>query len=212
MLQAYPTKSGTGITILGDYGDLASLYSTVQHVADTLKESNRYQKGQFQLLMNFCYEIRKAYSGQRDKEKITFDSGDEHSYYAFRVVWTDILIFISVLRHNAGYAQSDKFNQACMYLVEYFVEKALFEYDPEGANIIKEFIAQRINIRDQYAFLIYQAVHIKFVTEKPGKTANDNQLVNGFDGHTQAARKSRRKGVHHTQPGVQKEPGQGHDA
>jgi len=170
MLQAYPTKNGTGITILGDYGDLASLYDTVQHVADTLSESNKNQKGQFQLLMNFAYEIRKAYSGQREKEKISFDTDDEYYYYGFQVVWTDILIFISVLRHNAGYAQSDKYNQACMYLLEYVVEKALFEYDPEGASIIKEFIAQRINIRDQYAFLIYQAVHIKFVTEKPGKT------------------------------------------
>jgi hypothetical protein len=169
MLQAYPTKNGTGISILGDYGDLASLYETVHHFADTLDENNKFQKAQHQLLMNFSYEIRKAYSGQRQTEKITFTNEEEYEYLGFQVVWTDILIFISVLRHSAGYAQSDKLHQANMYMLEYVVEKALFEYDPEGANILKEFIAQRINITDEYAFIIYQAVHIKYVTEKPGK-------------------------------------------
>lgn len=171
MLQSFPTKSGTGISIFGDYGDLHILYDTIHHFANTLDDNKNPQKAQHKLLMNFAYEVRKAYSGQRLIEKLTYDSDNiENTFYGFQLVWTDILIFISVLRHNAGYAQSDKLHQANLYLLEFIVEKALFEYDAEGANQIKNFIGQGINITDEHAFIIYQALHIKYVTDKKGKT------------------------------------------
>jgi hypothetical protein len=170
MLQGYPTKSGTGISIFGDFGDLNSLYSNVHEIATSLDESNIRLKAQSQLLMNFAYEIRKAYSGQRLTDKLTFNGDDkEMHYYVFQCVWTDILIFISALRHNAGYIQTDKLCQANLYMLEYVTEKALFDYDPQGANMIQHYIGQRINITNQYAFIIYQALHIKFVSDKAGK-------------------------------------------
>ncbi len=170
MIQAYPTKHGTGVAIFGDYGDLNALYETVHKIADSLDESNKFQKGQHQLLMNLAYEIRKAFSGNRLKEKFMYDGdGESVGFYGFQIVWTDILIFISVLRHNAGYFQTNKLHQGSLYYLEYIVEKALFEYDVVGANNIKDFIAQRINIQDICVFQIYQLLHIKFVSERPGK-------------------------------------------
>ena len=171
MIQAYPTKKGTGISIYGDYGDLYALYQSVHQVANSLDENNIRLNAQHKLLMNFAYEIRKAYSGQRLTDKIHYDGDKEKElfYYGFNIVWTDVLIFISTLRYNAGYIQTDKLLQANLYILEYIVEKALFEYDAEGANIIKDFIGQRINITNKYAFLIYQALHIKFATQKSGK-------------------------------------------
>jgi hypothetical protein len=172
MLQSYPTKNGTGISIFGDYAELNILYDTIHHFANTLDEhKNKRQKAQVQLLMNFAYEVRKASYGQRLTEKFTY-SGDniEHTLYGFQLVWTDILIFINVLRHNAGYNQSDKLQQAILYNLEYTVETSLFDYDPEGANQIKNFIGQQINITDEHAFIIYQALHIKYVSDKLGKT------------------------------------------
>ena len=170
MLQGYPTKNGTGLSIFGDYGDLSNLYATVHQIAESVDEYDDKLKGQNQLLMNFAYEIRKAFSGNRIIEKIVFDGDDkELEYYGFKCVWTDILIFIATLRHNAGYSQIDKQNQANMYMLEHIVEQALFEYDPEGANEIQHFIGQRINITNKYAFIIYQALHIKFVSNTSGK-------------------------------------------
>jgi len=170
MIQAYPTKNGTGISIFGDYGDLNGLYETVHHIANTLHEYDKHQKGQHQLLMNFAYEIRKAFSGQRLKEKLTYDGGCEKvDYYGFQLVWTDILIFISVLRYNAGYIQTDKLHQGNLYLLENVIEKALFDFDPVGANKIKDVFPQRINILDKYVFLIYQDLHIKYVSDKAGR-------------------------------------------
>jgi len=170
MLQGYPTKNGTGISIFGDYGDLDCLYETVHEIAEPLDENDIRLKGQWQILMNFAYEIRKAYSGQRLTDKVTF-SGDDHEllYLGFHCVWTDILIFISTLRHNAGYIQTNKKQQANLYMLEYVVEKALLSYDAEGASIIQHYIGQRINIANQYAFIIYQALQIKFISDRSGK-------------------------------------------
>ncbi|HEY1008577.1 MAG TPA: hypothetical protein VGE58_00620 [Daejeonella sp.] len=171
MLQAYPTKNGTGVSIFGDYGDLTSLYDTVHQVADSLDENNKWQKGQHELLMNFAYEIRKGFSGQRLTDKVQYP-GEEHilHYYGFQLVWTDMLIFISALRRNAGYIQTDKMHQANMYLLEYVVEKALHDYDLTGAAEIKNFIGRGIATDTEYAFIIYQAVHLEFVTDRGGKT------------------------------------------
>lgn len=170
MLQAYPTKSGTGISIFGDYGDLSSLYSTIHEVAAPLDDNNSIQKAQAKLLMNFAYEVRKAYSGQRLTDKLTYSGDDkELSYYGFQLAWTDILIFISAIRYCAGHVHTDKLQQANLYMLEYVVEKALFQYDAEGANEIKHYIGQRINIINEFAFIIYQAVHIEYVSGRPGK-------------------------------------------
>nr|WP_319511382.1 hypothetical protein [uncultured Draconibacterium sp.] len=170
MLQGYPTKSGTGISIFGDYGDLYSLYSTVHEIANSLDEYNERLKAQNQLLMNFAYEIRKAYSGNRLTDKLIFEGDDkEMYYYGFHCVWTDILIFIATLRYNAGYIQTEKLHQANLYMLEYVVEKAMFDYDAEGASIIQYFIGQRINVTNKFAFIIYQALHIHFVSARTGK-------------------------------------------
>lgn len=189
MIQAYPTKKGTGVAIYGDYGDLANLYETVHKVANTLDGYNIRTKSQNQLLMNFAYDIRKAYSGDRLIDNVSFNGEEKLKYYGFQVVWTDILIFISTLRHNAGYTNTDKLDQALMYMLEYVVEKALFDYDPQGANNIQHFIGQRIDIANPLSFLIYQSLHIKYVTSPGGKRRFreiPNMLIshfseNGFD-------------------------------
>lgn len=170
MLQAYPTKSGTGVSIFGDYGDLKSLYQAVHDTANAINDSNSVQKGNHQLLMNFACEIRKAYNGQRLTEEMQFP-GEEHKlhYYGFQLVWTDILIFISVMRHHAGYIQTGKLYQGCMYLLEYVVERALGEYDAAGAAEIIPFITHGVAVSNEYAFIIYQAIHIEYASARSGK-------------------------------------------
>lgn len=171
MLQGFPTRNGTGIAIWGDYGDLTSLYETVHEIANTLDDYSIHTKGQSQLLMNFAYEIRKAYSGQRLCDKFTFNGDNQHElrYYGFQIVWPDILIFLATLRHNAGYIKTNSLHQANLYMLEYVNEIGLKRYDLEGSLLIKEGVENRINIGNKYCFLLYQAVHIQFVKAKPGK-------------------------------------------
>lgn len=169
MLQAYPTKKGTGIEIYGTRNDLEVLYETVHKIANTLDEYNKFQKAQFQLLMNFAYEIRKGYEGSRLVNDVSTEDETTIRFYGFQLVWTDILIFISTLRHNAGYLRTNRLDQANMYMLEDITEKALFVYDTEGANNIKNFIGQRIDITNQLSFVIFQALQIRYVTSPAGK-------------------------------------------
>lgn len=189
MLQGYPTKNGTGISIYGTPGDMEYLYNIVHDIAKHLDENNSFQTAQSSLLMNFAYELRKTYVGHRLKEEFTFIGNDEkYIFYGFNCVWTDILIFISALRYNAGFSVTDKLTQSMLYMLEHVVEKGLFDYDPQGANQIKEFICQRINITNRYAFIIYQALHIEFVSSPKGKKRFrniPNLLINYFSSHTQ---------------------------
>jgi len=169
MLQAFPTKGGTGVSIFGDYADLSSLHDTIHHIADALDEGNSYQKGQHMLLMNFAYEVRHAYQGTRLTEKMSFDGEQSFNYYGFQLVWTDILIFISALRTNAGYVSTGRLNQASLYLLEYVVENALNSYDAAGAAEIIPLIGRGLSISGELAFIIYQTLHVEFVSEKIGK-------------------------------------------
>lgn len=185
MLQAHPTKKGTGIEIYGTHDDLVTLYHTVHKIATTLDEYNNFHKAQSQLLMNFAYEIRKGYDGCRLVSDTTSDDEIVTRLYGFQLVWTDILIFISTLRHNAGYLKTNRLDQANMYILEDVTEKALFAYDAEGANEIKNFIGQRIDITNKLSFIIYQALQIKYVTSPSGKKRFrniPNLLITHFSG------------------------------
>ncbi|WP_432327996.1 DUF6904 family protein [Mucilaginibacter sp. P25] len=74
------------------------------------------------------------------------------------------------MRHHAGYIQTGRLYQACIYLLEYVVERALHQYDPAGATEIAPYITNGIAVGTPYAFIIYQAIHIEFISAKPGKT------------------------------------------
>ncbi len=169
MLQASPTKGGTGIAIMGDYADLVVRNKVVHSMATGLQKENENQNSRFQLLMNFAHEIRKAYQEQRLKEKVEYLDGKSYDYYRFQLVWTDVLIFSNVLRERAGYVPSDKLEQSMLFMLEHVIEAAAMEYDATGGQRIKEFIGRGM-LLDKYAFLLYQALHIHFVTQKRGIT------------------------------------------
>ena len=170
MIQAYPTKNGTGIIIYGDYGDLRSLYQTIHSIAEHGDEYEPKKKGINNLLMNFAYEIRKAYSGHRIIDELEYPGSDmKFKYFGFKVVWTDMLIYISAIRHKAGFRVTTKLDQANLYILEYIIEKTLFDYDAQGANEIKEMIGQRITVSKKHVFQIYQKIHIEFLLSTKGK-------------------------------------------
>lgn len=169
MLSAYPTKKGTGISIYGDYGDLYTLYQTVTQVSLALDEARPIQKAHNMLLTNFAYEIRHAYSGHRLMEKINYIDDVELQSYGFRIIWPDMLVYLAVLRSCAGFTPTSKLHQSVLYMLEHLVEKAMFDYDAQGATILKDFICQQISIHHELALQLYQATHLSFISQYPGK-------------------------------------------
>lgn len=169
MLQSNPTKKGTGIELWGDYGDLTSLYETIHKIGERLNEYKKEEKGQSDIIMGFAYEVRKAFQHSRLKEKFVFDSENKVEYLGFRYLWTDLLYLISVLRFNAGYVVLDKIDQANLYILEHSCKKALFDYDPKGAQQIQPFIGQKIDIHNDLVFLVLQGINIEYLSKTLGK-------------------------------------------
>ncbi|MGZ3839826.1 MAG: DUF6904 family protein [Flavisolibacter sp.] len=171
MFQSFPTKNGTGITIYGHHSDLEALYDTIHDIARPLDEGDVYRNGQNLLLLNLAYDVRKAFMGARliRKEKHNGQEGQEEILFGFQTVWTDMLIFLAALRIHAGYIPLERLHQGMLFLLEDTVEKALFDYDAEGANQIRHYIGKGFDVRHDYAFMIFQALHIDFVLAKPGK-------------------------------------------
>lgn len=167
MLQGFSTQNGTGITIYGDYCDLRSLYLTISKIWD--KVSQIEDDPQCITLMSFSYEVRKAYSEQRLKEEVTFDGDRKIEYFGFQYLWTDLLIFISVLRYQAAYSMTNELDQANLYLVEHITKKALEEYDQEGAAQLKNLIGQGIDILNPLLAQINEFVNLEYLKLKPTK-------------------------------------------
>ena len=169
MLQSNPTKKGTGIELWGDYGDLISLYETIHKIGERLTEYKKKEKGQSYIIMGFAYEVRKSFQHSRLKENFVFDSENKVEYFGFRYLWTDLLYLISVLRYNAGYVVLDALDQANLYILEYNCKKALFDYDPQGAQQIQHFIGQKIDIHNDLLFLVLQGINVEYLSKTPGK-------------------------------------------
>lgn len=165
MLSSHPTRKGTGIRITGSASELELLYNVIHRIADSLNETVTYQSGQKKLLMNFAYEVRKAFMGARDKE--TTEEGA--SLYGFKLLWPDIILFTAALRYVAGFFQTDKLIQSQLYLIEYLIEDAMLSYDPQGAHLIKELVIGRIPTQAPLIFQAYQKIHLTFVEQRTGK-------------------------------------------
>lgn len=167
MLQGFPTKHGTGISIYGDNADLRSLYQTIHKIAERTEKN--HDDPLYVTLMAFAYEIRKAFSESRLKEKLIIDD-HENECLGFHYLWTDLLITLSVLRHEAGYVATSKIDQANLYLLESVTKHALETYDLQGARTLKEFIGQRIPINNPLLMQINQFINMEYLKTSATKT------------------------------------------
>ncbi|WP_290797858.1 DUF6904 family protein [Flavihumibacter sp. UBA7668] len=193
MFQANPTPKGTGASIYGSYEDLCFLHEFIHNLIDGLKESVPEQEAQSKLLLNFAYELRKAYEGQRIfKSEESPNNRSENILYGFQIVWTDLIIYLITIRELTAYSITDKGQQGILYLLEFAVEKALDKYDPIGGMEIKALLLRRIPTFTPYAFIQYQALHREFTFGKGGKTRFRKipKLINAYFNEWDPAHKS----------------------
>ncbi|MCW3073495.1 MAG: hypothetical protein JWP69_564 [Flaviaesturariibacter sp.] len=167
MLQGFSTQNGTGISINGDYCDLRSLYLTISKISEKTSQIDNDPKSI--ALAHFSHEVRKAYSEQRLKEEIDFDGDRKMEYLGFQYLWTDLLICLCVLRYQAAYIVLDELDQANLYLLEHVSKKALYEYDPEGATVLKNLVGQRLDIHDPLLTQVNEYINITYLKSKPTK-------------------------------------------
>lgn len=106
------TKSGTGITIQGDYFDLQGLYQTIHEIAGNLQEGT-FANNQ---LMGSAYEIRKANQGSRDVADVTpFNDEPTILYKGTNLILINFLPTLKTLRHYMAYVPTNKSHHASIY-------------------------------------------------------------------------------------------------
>lgn len=169
MLQGYPTKKGTGITIYGDYFDLSSLYRTLHKVCETNNPSDNPPI--VQVILNLAYEVRQSFSRNRLEETIkTLDESEKVEYLGFNYLWTDLLITLSAIRCRASYVVLNELDQSNLFLLEHITKDALDQFDTEGGARLKLYINQRIEISQPLLLPINEYINIQYLNEKPTKT------------------------------------------
>lgn len=167
MLQFEPTKHGTGVIILGDYGDLTSLHQTFWNLMPESPSIGTRERNR--LLTVMSYEIRHASQHDRLCESRNYDNENKVTYYGCQIDWICLLFTISCLRYHARYIEVDKRDLANLILLEYWSEQSMLQYDQQGASMLKYFINARIDVSDELVYHIYQAVWHDFMTLPTGK-------------------------------------------
>jgi hypothetical protein len=168
MFIAKPTKKGTGVALYGSENDLILLHEVIHHLGNSAEIDTQYPYGNYLVMMNFAYEIRKAYSGQR----LSALPNDQElaGLLGAQFVWTDILIFTNALRNAAARCVTSKSLLATLNDLESALLDALEAYDEIGAADLVRYVGKRIATDDHVIFLLYQSLHIEFVSLAGGKS------------------------------------------
>lgn len=126
MLQIIPTKNSYGVKILGDYGDLHSLYSTLSNYFD--EDSNDIalsQRGRLLTIMS--YDIRHAYQHDRECEELMYDSDNKVTYYGCYTDWVTLLFSVACLKCNLSELQTSDLDRANVFLLSHRCREILTE-------------------------------------------------------------------------------------
>ncbi len=138
MLTSAPTKQGAGITLYGDYFDLEALHATTHKIATEGFMEERARE----FLLSLAYDIRTAKERKREERK--FGMADSKvKYCGVRILWPHFLPQLAMLRHYAGYRNTDHRDQACLYLLEDCAITSLLAFDAkvgsEAAKLLLNF-------------------------------------------------------------------------
>lgn len=145
MLFLEATSKNAGVFLWGDNFFLSELYDLTHKCWD----SSLVIDGNLQdILCNFSYDIRKAYDGAREHDYIRDSNNENIPIYGVKINWLLLLLAINYMRHSFAYLETTKKDQSIMYLLEYHVEKTLYEQFLEKSQIITD-IANQVVFENQ---------------------------------------------------------------
>ncbi len=164
MLTSAPTKFGTGITLYGDFLDLDTVHRTIHKIATEGFAEERI--GDF--ILGLAYDIRKAKDKQREARKLGIEKEDSVNYRGVAVLWPYFLVQVALLRHYAGYRNTDQRDQACLYLLESCAITSLLAYDPQVGKECVELFWSFASLPNDYLFEFFndRARHFISIPEK----------------------------------------------
>ena len=142
MFYIIPTKNGLGVELWGTYDSLRTVYSVVGNFWNDEEYINK--KGfasRDKLISGFSYELRKAYENTRLRRTKSHFSLEAVNHYGCKISWVHFIFSLSALRFNMRYIENTKIELAIFLQLEYWLEKAMMEYDENGAIGLKNYIS-----------------------------------------------------------------------
>jgi hypothetical protein len=166
MLTAKTTKYGAGITLAGDYADLAEVHETVHHLAS---EAGPLPAFHDEFVLGLAYELRKAYQGKRRTEPANA-YGSTSEYFSVDLLWPNFLVQLGMLRTAAGYLPTSRSHQSSLYRLEACAQQAMSAYDPAISGICMRWLTHFAPLPDSFLFEFVSRQNHNFVFgATPGK-------------------------------------------
>ena len=175
MFYLIPTKNGLGIELWGTYDDIRTVYSVIANFWN--QEDYITKKGfanRDQLISGFSYEIRKAYEESRLKRKNSHFSNESCNLFGCEISWVHFLFSITALRFNMKYIESNKLEIATFLQLEYWLEKAMIDYDKNGGNELKNYISGAIYAGNENMYQYMRTINAEHFRLGGGKKAFRN--------------------------------------
>ena len=172
MFYLIPTKNGLGTELWGTYDDIMTLYSVISNFWN--QEDYLNKKGfnnRDKLISGFSYEIRKTYEERRLKRKTSHFSLETKDLFGCKISWVHFLFSISALRFNKRYLESNKLELAIFIELEYWLEKAMAEYDEKGAYRLKNYISGAIYPGNENMYQYMRSINAEYFRLGGGKRA-----------------------------------------
>ncbi len=170
MIYLIPTKKGFGVELWGNYDDLQNLYEVVGKFWND--ENNLNKKGfenRDKLISGFSYEIRKAGEGNRLKRDSSHFSLEKQDYFGSQISWIHFLFSLSAIKYNMRYYETNKFEISQILLIEFWLAKAMFQYDESGANKLVKFIEDGLYGANEYIYHYMRSINLDYFLLGGGK-------------------------------------------
>jgi len=172
MFYLLSTKNGIGFELWGSYEDLSSLYYSFDGLWNNEEYLDRPDfNSRESIITIMLYEIRKTFKGNRLKRKGTHFQFNDTPYFGFQISWVYGLFFLHAVRYNTRYFNINKLQLANLLQLEYWLEKAMYSYDPIGAVNLSRYITGGIDASNDCLYIYMRRINLDFFLLNGGKKA-----------------------------------------
>jgi len=152
-----------GVELWGTYDDMLSLYEVISKFWNQKTESNiDGYENRNTLISGFSYEIRKAISGSRLTSATSHITGELIPQLGVKFSWVHFLFSLTAIRYNTKYYKVSKLDTATLKLLEYWLEKAMLDYDKKGGEELSYFIDGKIDATNEFLYQYMRSINMDF--------------------------------------------------
>lgn len=172
MFYLLSTKNGIGFELWGSYEDLSSLYNSFDGLWNNEDFLDRPGfKSRETIIASMLYDIRKTFQGNRLERTGTHFHFNDTPYFGCRISWVDGLFFLHAVRYNARYFNINKLQLSNLLQLEYWLEKAMYSYDPNGAVNLSHYITGGIDASNDCLYIYMRRINLDYFLLNGGKKA-----------------------------------------